>query len=165
MPKKTQDVNKQFNNSMDLKLIRTNANHQDLLDLIHDLDKTLAVTDGEDHAFYNQYNKLDSIKYVVVAYYKDQPIGCGAIKIFDEKNMEIKRMFVREEARGLGIAGEIMKALETWTQELGYNQCILETGKRQKSAIRLYEKSGYNRMTNYGQYSGVKDSYCFKKSI
>jgi len=150
---------------MNVELKRTDAQDHDFVALVKELDKGLAITDGKDHAFYDQYNQLDSIKYVVVAYENGIPLGCGAIKIFDKQNMEVKRMFVSENARGKGIAGKILANLEDWTQELKYTKCILETGVRQKAAIRLYEKKGYSRMTNYGQYSGVKDSICFMKML
>ncbi len=71
---------------MSIEIIRTNASHKDFVALVKELDKGLAVTDGEDHGFYNQYNKLDSIKHVIIAYENDVPIGCGAIKAFDESD-------------------------------------------------------------------------------
>ncbi len=150
---------------MNVELKRSNAKHPDFINLVKELDRVLAISDGEDHEFYDQYNQLDSIKYTVIAYLDKKPIGCGAIKIFDKTNMEIKRMYVSDNARGKGIGGMIISALEIWSKELNFTQCILETGIRQKSAIRLYEKSGYNRMTNYGQYAGVKDSICFRKTL
>ena len=44
-------------------------------------------------------------------------------------------------------------------------KCILETGKRQAEAIRLYKKSGYDIIPNYGQYAGIENSVCFKKDL
>lgn len=148
-----------------MKLLRTNSKNNDFIDLVKLLDADLKVTDGEDHSFYDQFNKLDKIKHVIVAYDNGKPIGCGAIKEFDKSTMEIKRMYTSPENRGKGIASSILTELETWANELAYKRCILETGIRQPEAIGLYTKSGYQLIPNYGQYSGVEDSRCFEKLI
>lgn len=63
------------------------------------------------------------------------------------------------------MASAILKELEIWTKELGYEKTILETGKRQTEAVALYEKCGYKVIPNYGQYSGVENSICFEKQL
>jgi GNAT superfamily N-acetyltransferase len=79
--------------------------------------------------------------------------------------MEVKRMYVLPNNRGKGIATTLLWELEKWALELGYMKCVLETGKRQPEAISLYEKSGYQRIPNYGQYKGVENSICFEKIV
>jgi len=135
------------------------------LDLVKELDADLAVRDGKDREFYNQFNKLDSIKHVIVAYENDTPAGCGAIKHYSADTMEVKRMFVPLTLRGKGIASLVVNELEKWAMELGYNKCILETGKRQPEAIALYKKNGYVQIPNYGQYAGIENSVCFNKEL
>lgn len=149
-----------------MKLVKTDASHPYYLALVKKLDQDLAVTDGEDHAFYNQFNKSDQIRHVVVAYANERPVACGAIKQFDDATMEVKRMFTDATARGRGIAGKVLAELEAWAAELGFTRLILETGTRQVSAIRLYEKHGYRRMPeNYAQYAGVENSVCMEKYL
>lgn len=149
-----------------MKLIRTDSNNPDFVELVKQLDADLAIRDGEDHAFYDQFNKLDAIKHTVVAYNEaNRAVGCGAIKQFETGTMEVKRMFVPLEERGKGIAGEILKELEIWAKELGNDKCILETGIKQPEAISLYKKSGYRFIDNYGQYAGVENSVCFAKLL
>lgn len=148
-----------------MKLIRTNSENKDFIALVKQLDAYLAVTDGEDHSFYNQFNKLDSIKYVVIAYENETPLGCGAIKEFNNHTVEIKRMYTSPQSRGKGIASLLLLELEQWAAELSYSKCILETGIRQVEAIGLYKKNGYTLIPNYGQYIGVKDSKCFEKNL
>ena len=149
-----------------LKLIRTNSENSDFINLVKKLDAYLKITDGDDHDFYNQFNNIDVIKYVVVVYKNNQPVGCGAIKHFDSNRVEVKRMFVSSSQRGLGIAPEILNELELWAKELSYKKCILETGEQQVEAVKLYHKSNYKRMRiNYGQYKGVVNSLCFEKKI
>lgn len=147
------------------KLIRTNSDNHDFIELVKQLDKELAERDGTDHSFYSQFNKIDKIKYAVVAYENNKPIGCGAIKEFSSDAMEIKRMYTLPQYRGKGIAGKILNELEKWAVELSYKKCVLETGKRQPEAIALYKKNGYKIILNYGQYIGIENSICFEKEI
>jgi GNAT superfamily N-acetyltransferase len=147
-----------------MKIIRTDSDNPDLMQLIPLLDKELEDADGvEDHPFFAQFNKMDTIKHVLLAYEGEKPVGCGAVKEYKGDTAEIKRMFVRPEFRSQGIADKLLKELETWAQELGYRAFVLETGKTQKAAIRLYEKNGYEQIPNYGQYAGVEKSYCMSK--
>ena len=148
-----------------ISLIRTDSGHKDFIRLVKDLDTYLAVSDGEEHSFYSQFNKIDLIKHVVVAYHNNFAISCGAIKQYDPKTMEIKRMFTASDYREQGTAGLILVELENWAKEMGFEKCILETGKRQTEAIRLYEKSGYDITPNYGQYIGIENSVCFRKNV
>ena len=148
-----------------INLLRTDSTHSDFKRLVEQLDAYLAVTDGDDHAFYDQYNKTDQIRHVVVAYINDEAVGCGAIKEFSPAAMEVKRMFVTPSKRGQGIALDILKELENWAYELGYAKCVLETGARQVEAVALYTKAGYVRIPNYGQYEGVGNSLCFEKVL
>lgn len=145
--------------------LRTDSQNQDFINLVKKLDAGLAITDGEDHAFYNQFNKIDKIKYVILVYENGRAVGCGAIKEYNSGTMEIKRMFVDVESRGKGIASSILSELEIWAKELFYKKCILETGIRQTEAIGLYQKKGFSLIPNYGQYEGVAASLCFEKIL
>ncbi|WP_299757501.1 GNAT family N-acetyltransferase [uncultured Pontibacter sp.] len=148
-----------------IKLRRTNSDDPDFRPLVALLDQDLRIRDGEDHAFYAQYNTLDTIKHVVVAYQKDESVGCGAIKAYDDTTAEVKRMFVLEQQRGQGIASLVLAELEQWASALGYTSCILETGTKQPEAIALYRKCGYTVIQNYGQYAGVENSVCMQKKV
>lgn len=148
-----------------ISLKRTDANNPDFIELVRHLDADLAVRDGEAHAFYNQYNGISMIKQAVVVYEDNVPIGCGAIKVFDDFSMEVKRMYVSPIHRGKRIAVKVLNELEAWSQELGFKRCVLETGINQPEALALYQKSGYNRISNYGQYANVESSFCFEKVL
>lgn len=146
-------------------LIRTNSDNSDFRELVRLLDQDLQIRDGNMHSFYAQFNKIDKIRYVLVAYENGQAVGCGAIKEYEKGVAEIKRMFVKPEWRGRGIAKRILSELEIWANELNFSECILETGKNQPEAIGLYQKSGYQKIPNYGQYEGIQLSVCMRKSI
>ena len=144
---------------------RTDSDHPHFRELVRQLDLDLAERDRKDHAFYAQFNKVDMIKHVVLAYDGDKPVGCGAIKPYGADTMEVKRMYVLPGDRGKGIATTILTALEQWSMELSCEKCILETGKRQPEAIRLYQKNGYRVIPNYGQYVNAGNSVCFEKEL
>lgn len=148
-----------------LRITRTDSTHPDFIQLVKALDADLAQRDGADNAFYSQFNKIDLIKHAVVAYVDEDAIGCGAIKAFNEAAMEVKRMYTAPEHRGKGVAAAVLAALEVWARELGYEKCVLETGKRQPEAIALYLKNNYRITPNYGQYIGVENSVCFEKIL
>jgi putative acetyltransferase len=148
-----------------LKLVRTDSENADFRQLVPLLDKELAERDGDEHAFYAQFNKIDKIQHVVVACRNGTALGCGAIKEYEKGVAEVKRMFVHKNYRGQGIAGLVLKELELWASESNYHTLILETGKKQPEAISLYQKSSYHTIPNYGQYAGVNNSVCMKKLL
>ena len=148
-----------------MKTLRTTSKNPDFQKLVKQLDDYLAVMDGEEHGFYDQYNKIDMLKHCIVIFDNDEAVACGAIKELDTKSMEVKRMFTLPEKRGKGLASKILNELEVWSKELGYEKIVLETGKRQTEAVALYNKCGYKIVPNYGQYIGVANSVCFEKIL
>lgn len=148
-----------------ITIVRTNSEHNDFIQLVSQLDNLLADLDGRDHDFFDEFNRLDHIKHVVLAYDGDIAVSCGAIKEFDSETMEIKRMFTTESQRGKGIATQVLTELENWAKELGYSKCVLETGKRLPDAVRLYRKNAYRQISNYRQYIHIENSMCFEKNI
>ena len=146
-------------------LKKTNSENIDFINLVQELDKVLHEINGDEQSFFTQFNKIDMIKHVVIAYENDIPIGCGAIKEYSSDTMEVKRMFVDPKSQGKGIASKILKELELWAKELGYKKCILETGIKQTRAIVLYKRNNFEIIENYGQYKDIKDSVCFEKNL
>ena len=146
-------------------LKRTNSENIDFINLVQELDKVLHEINGDEQSFFTQFNKIDMIKHVVIAYENNIPIGCGAIKEYSSHTMEVKRMFVDPKSQGKGTASQILKELELWTKELGYKKCILETGIKQTRAIALYKRNNFEIIENYGQYKDIKDSVCFEKNL
>jgi GNAT superfamily N-acetyltransferase len=158
-----QNSNSELKNMILIK--RTNSDDKDFQALVKELDLELKVRDGEDHLFYTQLNKTDTIKHPIVAYEQKEALGSWAFREYTADTMEVKRMFVALNKRGLGIASAILKELETWCKELGYKKCILETGKNQPGAIGLYLKNNYRIIPNFGQYENVPNSVCFEKNL
>ena len=148
-----------------IEILRTDSSNTDFINLVKFLDIDLAIRDGDEHSFYAQFNKLDAIKYVVLAVENGQAVGCGAIKEYDLDTMEVKRMYTSPQNRGKKIASRVLAELENWAKELSYKRCILETGNKQPEAIALYNRNSYQRILNYGQYANVENSLCFEKVI
>jgi len=147
------------------QLVRTTSENPDFRTLVQLLDQDLAARDGAEHGFYAQFNTIAQLAHVVVAYQAGAPVGCGAFKPYATDAVEIKRMFVQPAHRGQSVAQAVLTELEQWAGELGYGSCVLETGKRQPEAIRLYERSGYGHIPNYGQYVGIENSVCMQKAL
>ncbi len=150
---------------MEMKLTRTDSKNPDFLKLVELLDADLAERDGEDNAFYSQYNGLEQIRHAVLCYTGSDAVGCGAMKQVAPDAMEVKRMYVLPVHRGAGIATIVLRELERWASDLKMERIILETGKRQPEAIRLYEKNGYSKIENFAPYVGIENSVCFQKQL
>ncbi len=148
-----------------IRCIQTNSDNEQFRKLVGELDAELKIRDGEDHLFYAQFNKIDTIKYVIVAYENKLPVGCGAIKEYAADVMEVKRMYVLPGNRNSGIASTILKELERWAIELKMGKLLLETGINQPEAIALYKKNGFALIPNYGQYQNIINSVCFEKVL
>ena len=144
---------------------RTDSSNTDFQSLVKLLDADLAIRNGDDHAFYDQFNKIDAIKNCIVIYIDETPAACGAFKKFEENTVEIKRMYTNPNFRKRGLATTIVNELEAWAKELGYEKAVLESSLEQNEALSVYEKTGYQRIPNYGQYIGIDKSVCYEKSL
>jgi GNAT superfamily N-acetyltransferase len=101
----------------------------------------------------------------VMAWLDGRPVGCGAIRFLEEEVGEIKRMYVRPDARRRGIARQLLTRLETIARELGFLILRLETGTLQPEAIARYERHGYQRIPPFGKYVNDLLSVCFEKRL
>jgi GNAT superfamily N-acetyltransferase len=144
---------------------RNTSDNKDFQELVRQLDNELNKRYGILQAQYNKYNKIEALDTVVLAYIDNNPVACGCFKVFDKKTVEIKRMVVKPEFRGTGIAKMVLLEIEKWAIERGYSRSVLETGIRQPEAIRFYTKLGYSTIENYGQYIGEKNSICMSKKL
>lgn len=148
-----------------MSLKRTNQSDKGFQALVKKLDAELAFRDGDDHAFYHQFNGIVSLKNVVVCLDNDHAVACGAFKARTAKQIEIKRMFVSNGYRRRGLAESVLKELEAWGVELGYEEAVLETGKGQTEALCFYPKMDYDIIPNFFPYAEIENSICFRKSL
>ena len=92
---------------MTVTLNKTNSENPDFVALVAQLDAYLKTTDGDEHDFYNQFNGIEQLNHVVVAYCDGQAIACGAIKPKQGYGMEVKRMFTHPNYRGKGTSHKV----------------------------------------------------------
>lgn len=110
-------------------------------------------------------NLIEFNANVLIVYLDEKPVACGCFKKYNEKSVELKRMFVLPEARGLGLAQLVIKELEAEAKNQGFEVLILETLYKQTEAINLYQKTGFKIVENYEPYVGLLNSVCMSKSI
>jgi GNAT superfamily N-acetyltransferase len=146
-------------------VVRINSSNPDFKGLVKLLDQELAQKYGALQSVYNKFNIIELLDTAVLAKLDGMPVGCGCFRQYDTKSVEIKRMFVKPDRRGMGIATQILKELEAWAVERGFSEAVLETGIKQSEAIRLYKKQGYRQIENFGQYVGLETSVCFAKNL
>ena len=139
-------------------------------ELIAELDRTLAreYLPEQQHGL-----RLDTIFQPHVRFFiarlDGRAVGCGGVALF-ESFAEVKRMYVRDDARGRGIARALLTRIESEARTCGINLLRLETGDRQFDAIRLYERAGFRRCDAFGEYASmtpqaIATSLFFEKQI
>jgi GNAT superfamily N-acetyltransferase len=83
---------------------------------------------------------------LLVAHLREEPIGCGALKLHENAPGELKRMWVAPRARGLGLGRRLLLALEHSAREAGVTVLHLETNRALVEAIQLYRSCGYQEV-------------------
>ena len=91
--------------------------------------------------------------------------GCGGIELFGVEYGEVKRMYVRPQFRGLGLAKLMVNHLVTYAGQHNISLLRLETGIHQKEAIALYERLGFQRIPPFGTYREDPLSRFYEKWI
>jgi putative acetyltransferase len=91
--------------------------------------------------------------------------GCGGIELFGVEYGEIKRMYVRPQFRGLGLAKLMLDHLSSYAQQRKIHLLRLETGIYQKEAIALYEGMGFKMIPAFGIYQEDPLSRFYEKQI
>jgi GNAT superfamily N-acetyltransferase len=79
----------------------------------------------------------------LVAYLRNEPVGCGALKHYPDAPTDIKRMWVADSVRGLGIGRRLLADLESRARDAGCRTVRLETNRNLTEAIAMYKKAGY----------------------
>ena len=93
------------------------------------------------------------------------PAGCGAVKLIDGEYAEIKRMYVRPQFRGTGLARSMLRHLSDYAQAQGIELLRLETGIYQPDAIGLYERAGFRLIPPFGEYREDPLSRFYEKRL
>lgn len=148
-----------------MKIIEKDPHSQDASAMMEELSETLMKITGDSGKSSFNAQDISNARAMFVVAYSDEgdPIGCGAIRPIDENTGEVKRMYAKSKAKGIGTA--ILSYLEGQAQKLGYSNLWLETRLINKRAVAFYERRGYHRIANYGRYAGREEAVCFEKAL
>jgi GNAT superfamily N-acetyltransferase len=152
-----------MNSTIDIR--KTTSKNPDFIALITKFDAYLWSKYSELQSNYWGNNVIEINNNVLLIYFDGKAVASGCFKEYDKNTVEIKRMFVLPEARGMGFAKRILEELEILASQKEYSYSILETLNKQEEAIALYQKVGYVIIDNYEPYIGLERSVCLKKQI
>lgn len=116
--------------------------------LIGELNTVLLALSPPEHCHHMSVEEMagdDTTVFVARDPESGAALGCGALRRHGDGIGEVKRMYTREAARGLGVGGEILGRLEALAREEGLRELVLETGDRHEAAWRIYERGGFSR--------------------
>ena len=148
-----------------IKVVKTTSENPDFISLIKTFDIFLWERYPELKNDYWGNNLIEFNPNVSIIYLDETAVACGCFKKYNANTVELKRMFVSPEARGLGLAQRVIKELENEAIKQGFKAMILETLYKQIEAINLYQKVGFEIVENYEPYIGLANSVCMSKSI
>ena len=150
---------------MDFK--RTDGKDKDFIEncrlLDMDLDRRVGKKIKRDK--YKKFNRIDEIQQAIVVYEGNKAVGGGAIRRYNDEDIELKRVFVHAEYQGQGIGSKLVSLLIEWAEELGYQRMILETGELLAESCAVYKKLGFQVISNYGPYVDMEESLCMAKEL
>ncbi len=146
---------------------RTDGKDKDFIENCRLLDMELDRRVGKNikRGKYIKHNQLDEIKEAIVVREDGKLIGGGAIRRYDDENIELKRVFVHVEYQGQGIGSRLVSLLIEWAVELGYKRMILETGELLAESCTVYKKLGFKVIPNYGPYVDMPESLCMARDL
>ena len=147
--------------------VRTDGKNEEIIENCRLLDMDLDRRVGKQikREKYEKFNQLDEIREAIVVYDHGRAVGGGAIRRYDDENVELKRVFVHNEYQGQGIGSTLVSLLIEWAAELGYRRMILETGELLAESCAVYKKLGFAVIPNYGPYADMPESLCMAKTI
>jgi putative acetyltransferase len=138
-----------------------------------EIERLLAVSDAyaaelypPDSCYLLDVSELEAPGVTVfVARVDGEALGMAALVFGGEPHPELKRLVVDDRARGQGLAGQLLAAIEAHARDAGATVIQLETGPLSTAALALYEKHGYARIPNFGPYVGDEFSVCMAKTL
>jgi len=148
-----------------IKVVKTTSENPDFISLVKIFDSFLWERYPDLKKDYWGNNLIEFNTNVVLIYLDEIPVASGCFKKYNKNTVELKRMFVSPEARGLGLAQLVIKELEKEANNQGFQTMILETLFKQIEAISLYKKAGFEIVENYEPYVGLSNSICMSRSI
>lgn len=151
---------------MPINIVKERPDTPDAIKLIEELENTLAPLYPDESRHGYSVDKLieQGVRFFIVR--KDGiPVACGGLQFFGTDYAELKRMYVRPDYRGQGLARQLLNHLAEYSRENGITLLRLETGIHQIEALRLYEKWDFSRISPFGDYAEDPNSIFMEKII
>jgi putative acetyltransferase len=147
-----------------LTITRERPDAADAVTLIAELDALLVPTypQASRHGLSVERLLREEVAFFVLRV-DGAPAGCGGIKLEGAHYGELKRMYVRPQYRGGGLAKRLIAHLAEHAAAHGVTLLRLETGVHQHAAIALYERLGFRRIPPFGPYREDPLSLCYEK--
>lgn len=136
--------------------------------LIGELNTVLLALSPPEHCHHMSVEEMaapDTTVFVARDPESGAALGCGALRRHGGGIGEVKRMYTREAARGLGVGGEILGRVEALAREEGLRALVLETGDRHHAAWRVYERGGFSRCPPVLDYPDTPFSVFYRKAL
>ena len=151
---------------MTTEIVAARPDSPDAFALIEELEAYLLPQyPVESHHGYSVEKLIQQGVAFYVIRHNEVAAGCGGVQLFGDEYGELKRMYVRPQFRGLGLAKQLLDHLADFARQRGVNALRLETGIYQTEAIGLYERWGFVRIPPFGDYKPDPLSLFFEKRI
>ena len=159
-------INSQENTEAPMQIAFEAPDQSDVRELISELDAYLYSLYPAENVFTLDISSLSrpGVLFAVARDAAGAALGCGAIVMHPEYG-EIKRMYVHPQARGRGLARQLIETLEAKAMQQGCRTFMLETGPTQPAALILYERLGYQYRGPFGDYAADPHSIFMQKCI
>lgn len=150
---------------MTVEIVPADPGAAEVRALLERLDGELAPLYPPEQRFAYPVEKLRArgVRFFV-ARRVDTALGCAGLEPCDGFG-ELKRMYVRQEARRTGVADALLRRIEQEARALGLKALRLETGTFQTAALGFYARSGFRNIPAYGDYVGSPTSVCMEKRL
>jgi GNAT superfamily N-acetyltransferase len=133
-----------------------------LVDVMEELSSRYGGTGDDTPVAASEFSPPDGAFYVAAV--GERLIGCAGWRRHGD-DAELKRMFTAAASRGQGLGRRLLTTIEESARAAGLKRVILETGDKQPEAISLYEKSGYERIEDFGFYQGATGVLSYAKLL
>lgn len=138
---------------MDIKIVSAVQYLEEIKQLFREYANSLEI----DLCFQDFEQELQSLpgKYsepdgrIYIALFEDKVAGCIALRRFDQNSAELKRLFIRNGFRGLGISKRLIQRVIQDALDVGYQSILLDTLDTMKPAISLYTAFGFKEIESY----------------
>lgn len=114
---------------------------------------------------YNSFKAIsnDGVLFIAVLYHNDIPIAMGTLKHLATEVAQVIDVYSKDN--NIGAAHKLIEYIEKRAFEMGYDQILVSSNKRNEKALEFFISLKYKLCNNYGKYVGRKDIVSFNKNI